>query len=119
LGRSGLALLFGSGANLVQAIPAYCAIGSGSGVLAVTNTHLITEVDRNAIGSRNVSVVNKVTFTTDFSSVEMSGIKLMEFGIFGSSVANGSVNMYNREGFGSLTFDGTNDLQVQVTFEIS
>ena len=39
-------------------------------------------------------------------------------GLFGSSVALGSVNMYNREGFGSLTFDGTNELTLSTTIEV-
>lgn len=105
--------------NVAEALPAYCAIGSGSGQMVVTDTHLAYEVTRSLVGSRTTATANEVTYTTDFSSVTMSGIKLMEFAIFGSGAALGSVNMWNREGFGSLTFDGTNELQVQVTFKIS
>ena len=53
----------------------------------------------------------------DFNSVQMSGIKMTEFGLFVSGPLNiGST--WQREGFGSIIFDGTNESQVLSALEV-
>ena len=113
-GRSGLALLF---SGSIEDRPTYCAIGSGSGTVSVNNTTLVYEFDRNAFTLTDSSVIKHVTYTCDFNSIEMSGNVLREFGIV-SSGNTMSGTLWNREGFTGVTFDGSNELQIQVDFEI-
>jgi len=113
-GKSGLALLSCGVTNLY---PKYCGIGSGSGAVLNTNIALIAEVgSRTDYTTRDVSIQKEVTWVHDFSAVSMSGINLKEFGIFDTNIA-ASGTMFHREGFSSVTFDGTNELQTQVTFK--
>lgn len=98
-------------------IPAvgWLAIGSGSGTFAATQTALIHEVDRNAFSSVNYATPRKVVMISDFSSIEMSGINLREYGT-GNLVSGGSV--WNREAFSAINFNGTNELQIEQTYEV-
>ena len=96
----------------------YVGIGSGSGAVSADNHTLIAEVNRVEItGSPDFTGVRTVTFQADFNSVQMSGIHLTEFGLFSAaSGAGGSV--WLREGFGSLVFDGTNELQITTALQV-
>ena len=97
--------------------PQYMAIGSGSGAVATTNILLIGEKSRRTPTSTSTSVTNKITYITDWNSVEMSGIDLQEFGMFPTSVSSAG-SCYSREGFTGVEFDGTNELQIQLTYEV-
>ena len=98
--------------------PAYCAIGSGSGIATAALTTLFAERDRNAINSVDATVSQKVTWQTDFNSIEMSGTDLTEFAVH-SSGASESGTMWNIETFQpSISFDGTNELRIECTYEI-
>lgn len=108
-GKSGLALLL----TVSGTRPDVCAIGSGSGAVLVTNTDLIAQTDQSAFTTTDISTVKEVAFTIDFNSVDISGTLLTEFGI---KVSGGDV--WNREGFASVEFDGTNELQIQITYEV-
>ena len=94
------------------------AIGSGSGTALATNVTLIEERNRTLItGSPDFATAKKVEFQGDFNSVQMSGITLFEWGLLASGTANiGST--WQREGIGSIVFDGTLELQLLSTFEI-
>ena len=75
-------------------------------------------MNRNAItGSPNFATVRKVQFQADFNPVEMSGIHLTEFGLFATGLAALTGSVWFREAFGSIVFDGTNELQTLVTLE--
>ena len=114
-GKEMVALGLGSDVGLyIQAL----AIGSGSGTVAATQSTLLAPRDRNTFtGSPNFDTAQKVTFQADFNSVEMSGTTLFEFGFLGSYPALvGSV--WQREGFGSIVFDGTNELQIVSVLEV-
>ena len=113
-GKQELALLLG-GSRTER--PTYCAIGSGSGAVLASDSSLVAEFDRNVFTSTDCTVAKHVTYITDFDSVSMSGNGLLEFGISSSGTTmNGT--LWNREGFAEIEFDGTNELQVQVDFEI-
>lgn len=93
-------------------------VGSGSGTSSVTNVVLLSETDRNTItGSPDFSTVRKVGFQGDFNSVEMSGTHLTEFGLFTTGLAAETGSTWLREAFGSIVFDGTNELQIVVNLE--
>ena len=109
IGKSGLGLLLGPSGSR----PTYLSIGSGSGAVAVGNTNLIAEVTGVTPTTTDISVAKEITWTSDFSSVTMSGTQLREFGM---KISGG--NVWNREGFAALTFDGTSELQVQVSFQV-
>ena len=93
------------------------AVGSGSGTALIGNTTLVNEFSRIQItGSPDFTTARKVTFTADFASTTLSGTQILEFGLFQSGPANiGST--WQREGFGSIVFDGTSELQIISTIE--
>lgn len=115
-GKQALAWAVGSeiSNNFIQ----YVTLGSGSGTASTTDVILVAETDRNLItGSPDFDTVLKVLFQADFNSVEMSGTTLTEFGLVASGPSLvGSI--WQREGFGSIIFDGTNELQILSTIEI-
>ena len=113
-GRSGAALLFCGSVN----VPQYLAIGSGSGAVLATNGSLVAEVlsARVSKTSGDISVARELTMIFDINSVNMSGLSLREFGVGGVTTV-GTQDLWIREGFPAITFDGTNELEVQVTFQ--
>lgn len=106
------------GSNLTNNFIQYVTIGSGSGTVVATDVTLVAETDRNPItGSPDFDTTRKVQFQGDFNSVEMSGTTLTEFGLIASGPSLvGSI--WQREGFGSIVFDGTNELQILTTIEV-
>lgn len=111
-GRSGLALLM-TGANI---FPDVISIGSGSGAVAVTNTNLIAETQSFAFTTTDSSVAQTITWTIDGGAAQMSGTNLREFGLKKSGLSN---TVWNREGFTTINFDGTNEVQIQVSVQIN
>lgn len=113
VGKEKFAIRIGSNIDA----PGWCAIGSGSGTVTVGDVKLIFETDRNAFSSTDYITSRKFKMTTDFGSLEMSGTKLTEFGIFttGLSLAG---SLCSREGFAIIEFDGTNELRTEITYEV-
>jgi len=107
-------MAFGSGTSY----PRYCAIGSGSGAVAATDTALVGESGaRNDYTSLNSGTAKQLLWTHDFSSTSISGITLTEFGLF-DNISGTTGSMWQREGFPGIEFDGSNELQIQITFEV-
>lgn len=108
------------GSNLDDLFIKHIGIGTGSAAVVVTDVTLVTESNRTAItGSPNFTENFKVGFQADFSSVQMSGTDLTEFGLFDVASGTGFAgSAWQREGFGSVAFDGTNELQILSTLEI-
>lgn len=113
-GKSGAALLAFTGSGTV---PQWLGIGSGSGTASVTDTALLSELKRHIYDSRDAGTPRKVNWTTNFDSVTMSGITFREFGFFNNSTI-GSGDMFSRESVQDVVFDGTNELQVELEFEV-
>jgi len=97
--------------------PTYFMIGSGSGLTLSSNTSLVYAVDRQAVTSTNSSTKNKIKWTGDWNSIEMSGIQLREFGMCVSG-ATTTGSMWSRIGLPAITFDGTNELRVEENWEV-
>ena len=112
-GLSGNALLLGPSGTR----PAYLSIGSGSGIFNSTQSGLIYEYPntRVAFASTDISTAREITWTSDFSAITMSGLTLREFGI---SAESSGGTIWNREAFAGVSFTGTQELQVQITFQI-
>jgi hypothetical protein len=105
-----------SGAILLWSVsgtrPNFIQLGTGSQTMSAGVTNLVT----GSIGtSPTVSVANlrKIDYTADYSSVHMSGIQLTEFGL---KVSGGNVWTYQY--FPAITFDGTNELRVELQVEM-
>lgn len=115
IGKSGVALAIGSFASNR---PQFLALGSGSGATLVTDVKLVSE-SGTRIGPTTIdnSTQKEVSYTIDYDSLKMSGLGLTEFGMFTESAANAG-SLWNREGFSIVTFDGTNELQVQLTYKV-
>ena len=114
--KSGLALLMAGSADK----PRFCAIGDGSGAEVTTLGSLIAEsgTQRNDFTTREINITQRVTWLFDFSSTEMSGLALREYGI-GAGSTVGVNDLWNREGLAAaIQFDGSNELQIEITFEI-
>ena len=97
-------------------IPTHMAIGSGTTAFAVGDTTLEKENDRNALTSYDNSISKIATYVADFSSTEISGVNVSEFGLFNAS-SNGS--LFQREVINNLVFAGDRELQIQTSFRIS
>ena len=110
-GKSGLALLL----SVSGSRPAYLAIGSGSGVVSANNSELIYETSRQVFSTIDVGTQKEITYTADWGASAISGTVLREFGVFSPSSGG---TPWNREGFTGVTFDGTNELQIQITYQI-
>jgi len=109
----------GMGSNLGLFI-AYAGIGSGSGTIVPTQSTLLANRDRNLItSSPDFTTAQKVTFQADFNSVEMSGTTLTELGLSETGSATGFPgSMWQIERFGSIIFDGSNELQFVSTIHV-
>ncbi len=123
-GRSGAALVLTglSGAGVDGRVPRYLGLGSGSGAVGSTNVYLVNRTgERIDFTTRNASTAQEVTYTWDVNSIAASGTwGLREFGVFSTSspatAAGGS--LWIREGFAAVTFDGTTELQIQLTLQV-
>jgi len=106
------------GSSLSNMYISNMAIGEGSGTAVSGNTTLISETVRNQItGSPNFTSGLIAIFQGDFNSVQMSGTSFSEFGLFQSGVL-GVGSVWQREAFGSVVFDGTNELQIISTLQV-
>ena len=91
--------------------PTHIAIGTGSATLTSGATVLTTETDRNLI-SEYSAIGAEVTYISDWAAAEVSGTTLTEFGLFNSISGTG---MYQKEVIGSIVFDGSRELQIQMS----
>jgi hypothetical protein len=98
--------------------PQYMAIGSGSGAVLASDYKLVHEVAKRVFTSVDSSVSNEILYIADWNSVEMSGLRITELGALTES-GNNVGSLWNREGFIGVDFDGTDDLQVQLTYIIT
>jgi len=97
--------------------PSYMMIGSGSGTYAATQTSLIAPRDRQLVTATSYPTSTSVKWQGDWTSVEISGTQLREFGMTGSASAlTGS--MWSRSTFPAITFDGTNELRIEEVWEV-
>ena len=97
--------------------PTHFAIGIGSTTAAGSNIALGSEVDRQIFTSFDATTAQKIAYQGDWNSNEMSGIQLAEIGIVTSGATEvGSI--WSRTAFTPLTFDGTNELQIEETWEV-
>lgn len=95
--------------------PGFIAIGSGDTAASTTDTTLEFETDRNTVTSTDLTIPQNVTWIADYSSTEISGLTLTEFGLFNAGAGG---TLFNREVVGSIVFEGDRELQVQTTFRI-
>ena len=108
-GRSGTALLWTGS----YALPNGIELGTGSSTKTVSTTGLTTPALFKTFTSTDTTNARVVTFQSDFTSVQMSGLSLKEFAV---RVSGGTV--WSADGFAAVVFDGTNELQVQISWEV-
>ena len=112
IAREYIAAIYGGSA---LGSPAYIAIDTGSQAWSNSTTGLTTESDRNLVSSIDLSTLQQVTWTVDFNSVEMSGLSLKGFGLFPLSSEG---KTHAGDGFAALQFDGTEELQIQISLNV-
>ena len=64
-----------------------------------------------------MSGLQVITFQGDWNSTEMSGTQLAEWGVTANVTAS-TGSIWSRQAFLPLTFDGTNELQIEETWEV-
>lgn len=107
----------GTSANISTSIPSYFIIGSGSGVALSTDTAMLRAVDRQAFTSTDLTTTQKITWQGDWSSTELSGLAIREFGVILSGAGlTGSI--WSRTNFPGVTFDGSNEMRIEETWEV-
>lgn len=114
IGRESMAFLIANSGTG----PTYMAIGTGSSTELISQSGLLTETDRNAFTSTTTSTSSQVTWTGDWSSTEISGTNLNEFGAFNDSNVD-SGNIFHRTVVGSISFVGDRELQIQSTIKMT
>lgn len=97
--------------------PTYFMIGSGSGTTTAGNTELVHPYDRQAVTSINDDTTQKIKWTGDWNSTEISGIQLTEFGLCASGPTT-TGSMWSKIGLPGITFDGTNELRIEENWEV-
>lgn len=114
-GREQIALLIG-GSGLT---PEWCAIGSGSGTFMNTVGSLYAEVlsERRTFTTRDLGTAKQVSLRFDFGANTMSGTFLREFGV-GTGSTVGVQDLYSDTHFAAVEFDGTNELQIEIVYEV-
>ena len=112
-GKKHMAMIIGGSAT---DLPNYMMIGSGSGTVASTQTEMINPWDRQAITSADCSTAYKVKFTTDWTSAEVSGLQLKEFGMIGSA-AGTTGSQWERTTMLNVIFNGTQELRIESNWE--
>lgn len=112
IGRSGTANWIGSQVK-------YCIIGTGSGAVNQTRSGLIApSIIAQYTGSPDMTLNYQSTNTFDYSTLTMSGITLREFGGAAESGTNPRVWNIESTANNAITFDGTSELQIQITWEV-
>jgi len=103
-------------AGSVIVVPSHFGIGSGSGLTLASVSGLRNEyvTKRVVVTSTDMSTEKYITWTGDWNSVIMSGLQLGEFGIF-NALSGGSIFDFQTITT-PVTFDGTNELQIQLTW---
>jgi len=94
--------------------PNWMGIGAGSGTEAITESGLKTE---HTSLRKQYDTVTGVTSqqsvsTFSFASNSLSGLTVSEFGMWSDATGG---NIWDVHRFGSVAFDGTVELQIQVT----
>ena len=115
--RERVALLIGGSANTPDVGSGYLAVGSGSGALSVNTTGLLSHFDRNLFtgGSVDLATVQEIGMTADFNNAELSGLALGQFGVF---VESSGGQAWQVENTFPITFNGTNELQVEIRWQV-
>lgn len=116
VGKEFSTFILGGSMTAINSGSWWIAIGTGSKTISSTVSGLVTEADRNQItGSVDTSTAQRLTWTVDYNSIEMSGIQLTEFGLFHVSSGNKS---WIQEGFAAVSFDGTEELQTEIVGKV-
>jgi len=113
-GKSGAALLLGPSGTR----PNLFNLGSGSGTIAVTDTWLKADLDFPRIFTNvDISTSKETTWTGDWDALGLSGLTPSEFVLStGSTIESGTA--WVLEYFGSRTYDGSRELQIQITLQV-
>jgi hypothetical protein len=110
IGRSGTALLLSPSGSR----PTYMLIGTGSQTESESVTVMGSETLRQQFSQITISSVKKITWTTDFSSVQMSGTNFREFGL---NTGSPGTELWHYVNLGNaINFDGSNELRIELAW---
>lgn len=107
-------MLFVAGSQ--SSYPEYFIIGAGSSVVSASNTELVSATDRQIFTSVSYPSSTKLQWQGDWNALEVSGLTLQEMGAVASGAGlTGSI--WSRIVIPSVTFDGSNELRIEETWE--
>ena len=98
--------------------PTYFMIGSGSGTVVATQTTLFNPSDRQEVTVTNGSTIQKIKWTGDWNSVELSGTTFQEWGMAISGAGTTGSMWSKMVTPNTFTFDGTTELRIEETWEV-
>lgn len=108
-GRSGTAILWTGSYAIADGIE----IGTGSSTKTVATTGLTTPYLFRVFDSIDTSLPQNVVYTANFSSTQISGITMQEI-----AVRKSGGTVWSADGFAGITFDGTTELQMIVSWGV-
>lgn len=112
VGKSGTMLLFGPSGGQY---PNYMELDLGSQSVTAQTSGVSSAAFSRAIDTYDQSIVKEITDTANWNSVELSGTTVYGFGLKAGSVTSGADwVVVNFAQTGSIVFDGTKELQIQV-----
>ena len=94
----------------------WMVIGSESGTITVNTTGLnhVFRTNQFQGGSVDLSTSQQIIMTANFTSVQLSGLPFRQFGVAAGS--NGQT--WQTENAQTITFEGTAELSIEVTFNV-
>lgn len=115
-----IANLIGGSASTLTLGSGYMNLGSSSGTLTTATTGLTaymfpTGAQQFTGGSADLITLNQIGFTSDWSTSQLSGLVIKQFGIV--SDASGG-KFWQVENMTPITFNGTQELEIYVTWQV-
>ena len=115
VGRSGANLLLGPSGGTY---PQFIELDAGSQSVSISTSGVSASYISREIDTFDQSVVNQITYTGNWNSVELSGTTAYGFGLKTGSILSGADWVVgNWAATGSVNFDGTKELQIQITLK--
>lgn len=112
VGKSGNSMLMGPSGGTY---PSFMELDGGSQGVSVSTSGVSSAYAEKSISSYDQSINNEILLTTNWNSVELSGTTCYGFGVKESTGDSGADwAVVNFAATGSINFDGTKELQLQI-----
>jgi len=112
VGKSGANLLLGPSGG---SYPQFMELDAGSQSVSVSTSGVSSAYLAREIDTYDQTTTKQITYTANWNSVELSGTTSYGFGLKTGSILSGADwVVVNWAATGSINFDGTKELQIQI-----